>query len=162
MKTSKTPTLLPEDDLQLFEAQSPGGGFFLILRPSAAPRTGISELDEQQEVVYLLRKRKQLVFAVPNDEDRDKGRQASAKRAGLLKGASDLVWVRDNGTTTYLEMKRSGEVLSAIKKEQVDFLGNTGSKGHLSVVCFGFRAARYLVNHADSFYTYCRHLNGIS
>jgi PAS domain-containing protein len=161
LKTSDKPTELPEDDLLLYEAESSDGGRFLIVKPASAPRTGISELDEQQEVVYSLRRRGQLVFSVPNDEERDKGRAATAKRAGLLKGASDIVWVRDS-QTVFIEMKRTGESISAIKPEQVAFLGKTGQRGHLSVVCFGFRAGRFLVNNIDSFTTYCRHLNGLA
>jgi hypothetical protein len=152
------PTELPEDDLLLYEATSPHG-CFLILRPQKAPRTGISELDEQQEVVYMLRLRDEVVMSVPNDEERDTAAAAKSKRAGLLKGASDLVWVRGSGHTAYIEMKRSGESMEAIRPEQVTFLGKCARRGHLAVVCFGFRAARYLINNVEAFTTYCKQLN---
>lgn len=151
---------LPADGLHLFEAEAGDGGRFLIIRPGVTPLTGLSEADEQQEVVYLLRRRKQLVFAVPNDGDRDAPDAGKAKRTGLLPGVSDLVWVRENAPSVFIEMKRSCGTASDIRPHQAKFAADTGKRGQLAVVCFGYRAARYLINNVDAFYTYCRHING--
>lgn len=162
MKVDLNSTPLPADGLHLFEAHAPMGGTFLIIRPAKTPPTSLSEADEQQEVVYLLRRRRELVFAVPNEGDREQGEAAKAKRTGLLKGVSDLVWVRRDAPSVYIEMKKTSGSATDIREEQVKFLGQAAQRGQLAVVCFGFRAARYLINNVDAFYTYCRHLNGYS
>ena len=156
-------TLLPDTSLALYNVKSRRGGSYIIICPTTTPpSTRVSELDEQQEVVYSLRKAGEVVFATMNEGERDKAANARAKRAGMYTGASDLVWPRADGTTAYIEMKKASGTFSDIKPEQDTFLGQMGQRGQLAVVCFGYKAARYLTTHADEFLCYVRDLNGWS
>lgn len=153
-------TVLPDTSLTLYNVKARRGGSYILICPASTPDNNrVSELDEQQEVVYSLRKDGEVVFATMNEGERDKAANARAKRAGMYTGASDLVWPRADGTTAYIEMKRASGKPADIKPEQDTFLGQMGKRGHLAVVCFGYKAGRYLTTHADEFLLYVRDLN---
>jgi hypothetical protein len=149
-----TTTELPGPDGLLLRVERTTKGPYLIIYPAKRPPYTCSELDEQQEVVYLLRKQGELVLATMNEGDRDKAAAARAKRAGMHKGASDLVWTRAGGQTVYIEMKRASGQLSDIDPQQAAFLADVVRRGHLGVVCFGYKAARYLVHNIEAFTEY--------
>ena len=89
------------------------------------------------------------LFHVPNGGARDKREGAKFKAMGVKRGIPDLhlVWAVGNYSGLVIELKNDKGVVSV---EQSEWLAHYHSQGYISVVCYGWIAARdAIINYLE-------------
>lgn len=133
----------------------PGAAPFLAIRPQRRPPALTSEHDEQVTLVGWMRRKKLLVWAVPNEGKRTSQESAARKREGLVKGAADLMWeVPGLPVTAAMEMKKAHGTLSDIRAEQATFLSRRAALGKPAVVLFGYKAGQFFVENFEAIFEF--------
>lgn len=116
-------------------------GGWILYRPKVNPSKCRPETPEHIDFVAWLRFNypDEVFYHIPNEGEQSPQYRQQLYKMGLLKGASDLVFIGRPGAV--IEMKQC-KWSAKPSKEQVDFLVSSAGAGMFSAVCNGAEAAK--------------------